>query len=108
MQIRLRRETVQSVDGPTITIERATELLHCGRTRVFALIASGEIEAAPKFGRKTTVVTASVVAALSAGPRRRGRKRRAPAHMPPALHPESYGIDGNEWNSGGPWDPRDR
>ena len=78
-------------DGPTITIQRAAELLHCGRTRVFDLITRGEIEVAPKFGRRTTVVTASVLAALTAGPRRQGRKRRAPVYLPPPVTIE--GID---------------
>lgn len=85
---------VQMSDGPTVTIARAAELLHCGRTRVFELIASGQIEVAPKFGRKTVVVTESVLRALTAGPRRQGRRRKMSVEMPPILRPESYDLKG--------------
>jgi excisionase family DNA binding protein len=51
-------------DGPTITIERAAELLHCSRSRVFELLADGRIQRAPKFGKRTTIVTASVLECL--------------------------------------------
>lgn len=66
-------------DGPTITVERACELLHCGRTRLFELIGEGKLERGPKFGRATTVRTDSVLALLDVPPpsrpaARRGRK----------------------------------
>lgn len=72
-------------DGPTITIARAAELLHCGRTRIFELVRRGEIEAAPRFGRKSTVVTASVLKALAQGPRKPGRRARPPQSLPPPV-----------------------
>jgi hypothetical protein len=75
-------------DGPTIDVERAAELLHCCRARVFQLIASGDIEAAPRFGRKTVVVTASVLEAIARGPRRAGRARRVSKHLPPPVSRE--------------------
>lgn len=70
-------------DGPTITVARAAELLHCGRARVFELLADGTLERAPRFGRGTTIVTASVHRALALGPRRPGRRRRAPSTLAP-------------------------
>lgn len=72
-------------DGPTITLARAGELLHCGRTRVFELIREGVLEIAPRFGRKTTLVTASVLKALAMGPRKPGRRARAARSTPPAV-----------------------
>lgn len=74
-------------DGPTITVARAAELLHCERTKVFMLIADGTLERAPRFGRKTTVVTASVTRAALQGPRapearpRRSRRRARLAQL---------------------------
>lgn len=54
-------------DGPTVTVVRAAELLHCGRTRVYELLAEGRIVRAPKFGRVTVITTESVLAAAVAG-----------------------------------------
>jgi hypothetical protein len=81
-------------DGPTITIARAAELLHCGRTRVFELIRQGQILVAPKFGRKTTVVTESVLRAITLGPKRQGRRRKVAVEAPPVLNPEAYDLKG--------------
>jgi hypothetical protein len=72
-------------DGPTITIERAGELLHCSRARVFELIAAGVVDRGPRYGRRSTVITETVlraaVAPASSGealkhPRRARRRRQ--------------------------------
>lgn len=52
------------LESPLLTIDEAAALLRCGRTRVFELIAEGRIERAPKFGKKTTVKRASVLACI--------------------------------------------
>lgn len=67
-------------DGPTVTIERAAELLHCSRARVWQLLAEGKLTRAPRYGRRTVVTTESVFDAalgtidipLPQRPRRRG------------------------------------
>lgn len=69
-------------DGPTITVRRAMELLHCSRSRVFELLTSGTLARAKRFGRATTITTESVLAALevvdvSQAKRRRVRPGRA-------------------------------
>lgn len=63
-------------DGPTITIERACELLHCRRSRVFELLADGLLVRGPRYGRTTTIVTETVLAALEVGTGVSDRKRR--------------------------------
>lgn len=59
--------TGPGLDGPAVTVERAAELLHCSRARVFALLKEGRLVRAPRFGRETTLVTASVLAVLRVG-----------------------------------------
>lgn len=68
-----------SLDGPTITVQRAGEILHCGRTKVFELVADGHIRTAPRFGRRATVYTEDVTRLALEGIPTRGRRRRAPA-----------------------------
>lgn len=70
------------IDGDTITVERAAELLHCGRTTVFALINAGHLDAAPRFGRRRTVFTEQVRRLALEGLPRPGRKPRARAERP--------------------------
>lgn len=64
-----------------LPIDEVCTMLHCGRTRVFELIADGTLVRAPKFGKKTVVLAESVFAALEAEyhpappkPRKRARK----------------------------------
>lgn len=67
------------IDGPTVTVARAAELLHCGRTVVFRLLDDGQLKRAPKFGRKTLIKTASVYRLIGELPPESeyARKRRA-------------------------------
>lgn len=46
---------------PSLDVAQAAELLHCRKTRIYELMSEGQIERAPKLGRKTTVVTRSVL-----------------------------------------------
>lgn len=55
------------------------ELLGCGKTRVFELLAEGVLQRAPKFGRRLRIMRGSVLAALltpPGGPK--ARRPRAP------------------------------
>lgn len=68
-------------DGPSVTVERAAELLHCSRARVFELLREGRLTRAPRFGRRTTIVTGTVLACVKLGatrtePSRHRRERR--------------------------------
>lgn len=73
------------IDGPTVTIDRAAELLHCSRARAWQLLAQGVIMRAPRYGRRTVVTTESVHAAAlgmtEAPPTPRPRRRRGSAHL---------------------------
>ena len=77
-----------SVD--VVSIEQAGELLGCGRSRVYELIASGTLEAAPKFGRQLRIYRASVDRALLGHVRSAGRKRRSVG--PPEVRLEDLKI----------------
>lgn len=62
----LLRLTGPGLDGPLVTIERACELLHCRRTRLFELIAEGRLARGPRFGKKTTLTRESVLRCIEA------------------------------------------
>lgn len=61
--------------SPNVTVEEAAELLHCGRSRVFELLADGRLQRGPKFGRQT-VITRESVEALARGEETEKPKRR--------------------------------
>jgi|GEM_PF-4508836 len=63
-------------DGPAITVDRAAELLLCGRTRVFEFLNEGRLKRAPNFGRKTSVPLASVLACVEGAARPTSKKHR--------------------------------
>lgn len=63
-------------DGPSVTVERACELLHCSRARVFELLKEGRLQRAVRLGRQTTIITASVLAMATLPPRPEPKKRR--------------------------------
>lgn len=71
------------MDGPTITIARAMELLHCKRSRIFELLSEGKLERGQRFGRETVILTESVLALATApvesAPAKRRRVRRSRA-----------------------------
>ena len=76
----LRR--VAAADGPAVTVERAGELLHCKRAKVFVLLAEGRLERAARAGRKTLILTDSVHRYLVTPAEQAGRKpkrRRRPS-----------------------------
>ncbi len=58
-----------------LTVLEAAAQLHCGRSRVFELIASGELKTARSAGRRTLVTSESVERYLLGG-------RRAPRARP--------------------------
>jgi hypothetical protein len=66
-----------SLEEIAVTVERAAELLHCGRTRVFALLADGTLERAQSFGKRTLVLTRSIAAALEGPPLEAAKPKRA-------------------------------
>jgi hypothetical protein len=68
----------QETDGPLVTVTRAGELLHCGRSRIFELLADGRLERGPKLGRATVVRLDSVMALIQEGlpPKSQPPKRR--------------------------------
>jgi hypothetical protein len=74
-----------AIDGPTVTIDRAAELLYCSRARAWQLLAQGVITRAPRYGRRTVVTTESVHAAAlgvtEAPPTPRPRRRRGSVHL---------------------------
>ncbi|GHG91513.1 hypothetical protein GCM10012319_52410 [Comamonas sp. KCTC 72670] len=75
--------TGPGLDGPAVTIERAAELLHCKRTRVFELIAEGRLKRAPKLGKKTTVRLDSVLACV------KGEEDQPPSAPRPRRRPQA-------------------
>ncbi|QSQ10776.1 hypothetical protein [Myxococcus landrumensis] len=80
--------TGPGLDGPSITVERAAELLQCKRTRVFELLAEGRLKRAPKFGKKTTVILESVLACFDTSEKSavlRQRKHHQKCHDPQSL-----------------------
>lgn len=72
-----------NADGPVVTVDRAAELMHCSRRRVFELLELGTLRRAKSYGRQTLVVTESVYEALQVDPvavvplRPRGRRATA-------------------------------
>jgi len=52
-------------DGPLVTVARVAALLHCGRSRVFELLAAGQLARGPKLGRCTVVRLDSVLALIN-------------------------------------------
>ena len=82
---------VLKIDGIAVTVKRAAAILHCSRSRVFQLIASGEIQRAQSAGRKTLVITAALTAFLLSGAEmtpspviRRYQRRRPKNFVPPS------------------------
>ncbi len=65
--------------SPVVTIAEAAELLRCGRSQVFALLAAGRLPRAPRFGKVTTIPRDAVLALLdvSAPPRPAQRRKRS-------------------------------
>lgn len=74
-----------TADGPTVTVDRAGELMHCSRRKVFELLERGTLRRAKSFGRQTLVVTASIYEALEVEPvaviPSRPRSRRETAEL---------------------------
>lgn len=62
----------------TLTVAEAAELLRCGRSRVFELLAEGRLVRAPKFGRHTVITRESVEALLAPADPPPAKRRRAP------------------------------
>ena len=70
---------MQHATTMTLSIEQTCEILGCGRTKVFELLALGTLERAPRYGRGLRIFEASVRAALvrPPAPERKRRRRRA-------------------------------
>lgn len=67
--------TGPGLDGPTLTVLRAAEILHCSRSRIFELLAAGRLTRAPRLGKVTVLYTVEV-AALAGEPPPAPRPRR--------------------------------
>lgn len=68
-----------SPQSPTVSMVEVCELLGCGKTRVFELLAEGVLQRAPKFGRRLRIMRGSVLAALlTPPPGAKGPKARRP------------------------------
>jgi excisionase family DNA binding protein len=66
--------------SPVLSVAQACELLGCGKTRLFELLADGTLERAPRFGRALRIYRASVERALLPQEKAQAaKKRRAPA-----------------------------
>lgn len=52
-------------DGPAVTVDAASQLLGCGKTRVFALLKAGDLKPAPRAGRRRMVLRSSIEAYLA-------------------------------------------
>ncbi len=57
-----------TADGPSVTVERAAELMHCSRRTIFILLANKTLREAKSFGRKTLIVTQSIYDAMEVEP----------------------------------------
>jgi len=57
--VRTRSTGIKPADSITVRIPEAGELLGVGRTKIYALISAGEIEAV-KIGGSTLVIVASI------------------------------------------------
>jgi len=65
--------------APALTIHEASKMLNCGRAQVFRLISEKRLDLAPKFGRKRTVTTASVLALIEPPEPEKKQKRSSRA-----------------------------
>lgn len=93
--VRVALVTGPGLDGPKVTVERAAEILHCGRSRVFELLASGALSRAPKVGRVTVLWTSEVLAFHGTPPPApRARKPRPSRAAKRAERLAAVGIDG--------------
>ena len=50
------------MSGTVVTVTEAAQVLRCGRTRVFELLATGRLVRGERFGRETVVTIASLEA----------------------------------------------
>lgn len=64
-----------------LSLDEVMQLLGCGRSKVFELLAQGVLEQAPRYGRNVRIYRDSVERAL-ARPTKKGRKPRAPRPSP--------------------------
>lgn len=56
-----------------VPVAAAASMLHCGRTRVFEMLRSGELRRVPRTGRATLVTVESITARLTPPAPRRPR-----------------------------------
>jgi len=56
-----------------VPVEDAARMLHCGRTRVFEMLRTGELRRVPRTGRETLVTVESITARLMPTAPRRPR-----------------------------------
>jgi excisionase family DNA binding protein len=59
-----------------LSLEETMQMMGCGRSKVFELLADGVLEQAPRYGRHIRIYKESVEQAL-ARPKKKGRKQRA-------------------------------
>lgn len=56
----LRASLAQDNNNPVLTVAQVRVLLHCGRNRVFELLAAGHLVRARRSGRETLITRSSV------------------------------------------------
>lgn len=74
-----------SVGVETVSWEQAGEILGCRRSRVFELLASGDLERAPRIGKEIRIFRASIdrllLNGLSVGETKRKRRTKLPEEI---------------------------
>lgn len=70
--------TPEGPPSPVMTVQQAKARLHCGRTKLYALLSEGLIEAAPSPGKETLILASSVDEFLTKKATVKKERKRAP------------------------------
>ncbi|WP_147446474.1 helix-turn-helix domain-containing protein [Corallococcus sp. CA047B] len=83
-EVRALRVQSATQNASAVSLERAAEMLGCKRSQVFKLVAQGRLERAPKVGRSTMILVASIKAMLAEEDPRKGHRSCRPHRRRPA------------------------
>ncbi len=70
--------TVPTTPSPVLTVDEAKARLHCGRTKLYALLQGGDIQGAPSPGKETLILASSVDEFLTRALTKKQRKPSPP------------------------------
>lgn len=67
------------MNSPVMSLQEVQDMMGCGRTKVFELLANGTLEQAPRYGRNIRIYRDTVLKALERTRRRTRRAQPSPA-----------------------------